>query len=145
MLQSASSLLRLTSSFVRLSPRLCPSSGSGITPLQDRVLIRFMSTSPSFVGPADVTREKVGDAADRQLQNRIHLLTPEDRWRERSKKALESAGRTPPAHTYSGTFSCTVFITFICQPPSKRSDYSCQSRRRPCNCVQTARWHSSTQ
>jgi hypothetical protein len=61
-----------------------------------------MSTSPSFVGPEDVTREKVADAADRRFQHRIHLLTPEDRWRERSKKALESAGRTPPAHTYSG-------------------------------------------
>lgn len=99
---SFSSLLRLTPSSVRLRPRLYSSAGSGTTPLPDRVSIRFTSTSPSFVRPADVTRDKIKDAVDRQIQNRTSLMTPEDRWRERSKKALESAGRTPPAHTYTG-------------------------------------------
>jgi hypothetical protein len=68
--------------------------------------IRFMSTPPFqlFVGTknsrhTDMTRDIIKDAVDQQVQNR---RTPDQRWQDRSKSALESVARTPPADTYSG-------------------------------------------
>jgi len=46
--------------------------------------------------------EKIGDAADKQIQSRTESMTVEERWAERSKRALENASRSPPAHKYSG-------------------------------------------
>lgn len=72
-----------------------------------RPSIHFMCPqSRSFVGVKDsrhanMTRDIIKDAADQQMQNRASS-TPEERWRERSQRALESVARTPPADTYAG-------------------------------------------
>jgi hypothetical protein len=63
---------------------------------------------------ADMTRDIIKDAVDLQVQNRPTSLTPDQRWQDRSKKALESAARTPPAETYSGKlFSPHVVPSFV--------------------------------
>ena len=88
---------------------------------QGRPSIRFMSTPQfqSFVEAkdtrhADMTRDMVKDAVDQQVQNRPASSTPDQRWQDRSKRALENVARTPPADTYSGRlffFACCSILS----------------------------------
>src|SRR5260221_12607093 len=103
-------------SVFRLSAKYLPAVAR--TPFHNRLSARWISTPPfqSFVGEKDsrhafVTRDLIKDAVDLQVQNRPANSTPDERWKDRSTKALDSVARTPPPDTYSGRlFSPHVFL-----------------------------------
>ena len=79
--------------------------------------------------------EKIGDAADKQIQSRTESMTVEERWAERSKRALENASRAPPAHKYSGMTQFIEWPTFETLIAQKRSNRSRQGRGWSGYCV----------
>ena len=60
---------------------------------------------------ADLTRDIIKDAVDQQVQNRPASSTPDQRWQDRSKRALENVARRPPADTYSGSLFCPHVVS----------------------------------
>jgi hypothetical protein len=108
-----------SNSSLHLSARCLGATVIG-SPFHNRPSMRFMSTPQyqSVLGTkdtrhAELTRDIIKDAVDQQLQNRPALSTPEQRWLDRSKRALESVARTPPADTYSGK-SFFLRIVLLC-------------------------------
>lgn len=60
-----------------------------------------------------MARDLIKDAVDMQVQNRPAHSTPDERWKDRSTKALESVARTPPADTYSGRLFSPRVLLFV--------------------------------